>query len=109
MQHKNEKSVYVAGDTIFYDEVQKTLQQYQPKVIILNACAATFNTFGRLVMDDSDVEKVYELCPNAKIIASHMDNVAHATLNRQTLSKKLHQRNIADKILIPADGEIYHF
>ena len=60
-------------------------------------------------MDDSDVEKVYELCPNAKIIASHMDNVAHATLNRQTLSEKLHQRNIADKILIPSDGEIYQF
>lgn len=25
------------------------------------------------------------------------------------ISEKLHQRNIADKILIPADGEIYHF
>ena len=99
----------MAGDTIFYDEVQKTLQQYQPEVIILNACAATFNTFGRLIMDDSDVANVYELCPNAKIIASHMDNVAHATLNRQTLSEKLHQRNIADKILIPSDGEIYQF
>jgi hypothetical protein len=49
------------------------------------------------------------VCPNAKIIASHMDNVAHATLNRQTLSEKLHQRNIADKILIPSDGEIYQF
>ena len=32
-----------------------------------------------------------------------------ATLNRQTLSEKLHQRNISDKNLIPADGEIYHF
>jgi L-ascorbate metabolism protein UlaG (beta-lactamase superfamily) len=109
LQHKNEKSVHVAGDTIFYDEVQKALRQYRPEVIILNACAATFNTFGRLIMDDSDVEKVYELCPNAKIIASHMDNVAHATLTRKTLGEKLQQRNIADKILIPSDGEIYQF
>lgn len=109
LQHKNEKSVYVAGDTIFYDEVQKALRQYRPEVIILNACAATFNTFGRLIMDDGDVANVHKVCPNAKIIASHMDNVAHATLNRQTLSEKLHQRNIADKILIPSDGEIYQF
>ena len=108
LQHKNEKSVYV-GDTIFYDEVQKILQQYQPEVIILNACAATFNTFGRLIMDDSDVANVHKVCPNAKIIASHMDNVAHATLTRKTLGEKLQQRNIADKILIPSDGEVYIF
>ncbi|MBR2273666.1 MAG: MBL fold metallo-hydrolase [Alphaproteobacteria bacterium] len=109
LKHKDEKSVYVAGDTIFYDEVKNTLQQYRPEVIILNACAATFNTFGRLIMDDGDVASVYEVCPNAKIIASHMDNVAHATLTRKTLREKLQQRGLSDKILVPNDGEIYRF
>ena len=60
-------------------------------------------------MDDNDVYEVYKTCPNATIIASHMDTVSHATLTRETLRQKLVEKNIADKILIPADGEIYQF
>ena len=102
-----EKTVYVAGDTIYFEGVEKTLKKYNPDVIILNTCGATFNTFGRLIMDDKDIFNVYKICPNSIIIASHMDNVAHATLNRMTLKEKLTTYGIANKILIPNDGESY--
>ena len=62
---------------------------------------------GRLIMDDNDLYQVYQAAPNAVIIASHMDNVPHATLTRKTLRKKLRTKGIADKIRIPADGESY--
>lgn len=58
---------------------------------------------GRLIMDDNDLYQVYQTAPNAVIIASHMDNVPHATLTRKTLRAK----GIVDKIRIPADGESY--
>ena len=108
LEHKNEKSIYIAGDTIWYAEVEKTLQKYQPDVIVLNACAATFNSFGRLIMNDDDVVNVYKTSPKAAIIASHMDNVAHATLSRITLKQKLQEYGISEHILIPEDGESYN-
>lgn len=49
-----EKTLYVAGDTIFYDEVAAVLEKYHPEVIILNACGATLKYFGRLIMDAHD-------------------------------------------------------
>ncbi|HML34904.1 MBL fold metallo-hydrolase [Sporomusa sphaeroides] len=109
LQHKEEKTIYVAGDTIWYPEVKATLKTYQPDIVVLNACAAELLDFGRLIMDDNDVYEVYKACPNAAIIASHMDTVSHATLTRKTLRKKLAEKAIADKILIPVDGEIYQF
>ena len=37
---KEEKTFYLAGDTIWYEEVAATIKKYQPEVIALNACAA---------------------------------------------------------------------
>ena len=100
-----ENTLYVAGDTIWYDEIGQILKKYKPSTIVLNACAATFKTFGRLIMDDADVEKVCQASPSADIIVVHMDNVAHALLTRDTLRQKLSKRGILDKVIIPDDGE----
>lgn len=109
LEGADEKCLYVAGDTIWFPGIENTLVTYKPEVIVLNACAAKLEEYGRILMDDADVAKVYETCPNASIIASHMDTVAHAFLSRLTLRKKLSNRKIQDKILIPKDGEIMQF
>lgn len=108
-EHPSEKKLYVAGDTIWYEGVAETLAAVQPDVIILNACAAEFIDQGRLIMDDNDVNEVYKACPNAAIIISHMDNVAHASLTRTTMRERLTQRNLWDKVLMPDDGATYSF
>lgn len=76
---------------------------------MLNACAATLLHFGRLIMDDKDVAEVVKAMPKAKVIASHMDTVSHAMLTRETLKEKLTEAGIADKVLIPEDGETLLF
>ncbi|MBR2693086.1 MAG: hypothetical protein IKE69_02630 [Thermoguttaceae bacterium] len=50
-------------------------------------------------------ERVHAVLPGARIVASHMDTVAHATLTRKTLREKLQKRGLADRVLIPEDGE----
>lgn len=104
-----EPTVYVAGDTIWYDAVADTIKQYAPDVIVTNACAATLEEYGRLIMNTADVIQVVKAAPQAKVIASHMDTVAHAMLNRATLRKELTEAGMLDNVLIPADGEIYSF
>lgn len=101
----NEKTLYVAGDTVWCSEVQETIEKYKPQVIITNNCAAVLKDYGRLIMDDNDLYEIYKAAPDATIIASHMDNVPHATLTRETLKAKLKEKGILDKILIPDDGE----
>ena len=69
--------------------LEENLRRFQPDVIILNACAAELVDFGRLIMDAEDVAQVITHAPEADIIISHMDNVAHASLSRTSLSEQL--------------------
>lgn len=103
----NEKTLYVAGDTVWCDEVAETIAMYHPDVIVTNNCAAMLVDNGRLIMDDNDLEKVCAAAPEAVIIASHMDNVPHATLTRKTLDEKLKEKGIRERVRIPEDGESY--
>ncbi len=107
--HPSEKKLYVAGDTIWYESVAETIKAFRPDVVILNACAAEFIDQGRLIMDDEDVKNVCDACPDAKIIISHMDNVAHAAITRKNMRERLTRRGIWEKVLMPDDGEAYSF
>ena len=70
---------------------------------------AQLKTYGRLIMDDADVESVCRAAPNATVVASHMDTVAHASLTRKTLKAALEKRGLAGRVLMPDDGEEYVF
>ena len=101
---KDEKTFYLAGDTIWYEEVAATIKKYQPEVIALNACAAETLVNGRLIMNDEDVWNVSLAAPHARLYITHMDNVAHAALTRYTMRGRLASRGIVNYDM-PADGE----
>ncbi len=103
------KTLWILGDTVWCDEVAETMAELKPDVVILNACAAQLKTYGRLIMDDADVESVCRAAPNATVIASHMDTVAHASLTRKALKAALEKRGLASRVLMPDDGEAYVF
>ena len=46
---------------------------------------------------------------NSSYNKSNMKSISHATLTRKILRVKLVEKGIADKILIPEDGEFYQF
>ncbi len=108
MQAEGEKSLYLAGDTIFCEEVQQALHVYQPAVVIVNACAARVASGDRLIMDENDVLQTALAAPQAKIVASHMDEVSHASVTRAQLAAFAKQHRL-DNLLIPADGETLAF
>lgn len=107
-QSENEKTLYIAGDTIWFDGVKQTLKKFNPDIVILNACAAEFLKFGRLIMDAEDVDCVAQTAPQAKIFITHMDNVPHAAITRQKMYGLLAERGIKNYIM-PADGETVEF
>lgn len=101
---EQEKVLYVAGDTIWFDGVRKTLANYQPEVIMLNACAAELRAYGRLIMNDEDVDCVHQTLPEAKLYLTHFDNVAHASITRSQMRGALVRRGVGNYV-IPEDGE----
>ena len=80
-----------------------------PDVIVLNACAAEFRTYGRLIMNDADVVKVHECLQGATIVVSHMDNVAHASITRADMKKLLGGMFRDKTAVMPEDGETVEF
>lgn len=98
---KEEKTLYIAGDTIWCQEVKAAIDTYSPDVIIVNACGATLLNGEKIIMDADDVKTTAQYTPNATIIASHMDTVSHLTVSKTDI-KNLNLKNV----LIPEDNEI---
>ncbi|AGL02320.1 putative Zn-dependent hydrolase of beta-lactamase fold protein [Desulfoscipio gibsoniae DSM 7213] len=107
--NRNEKTVYIAGDTIWCDAVKEAIDTHKPDIIILNAGGAQFVTGGHLIMNANDVYEVYKAAPQAKIIASHMEAVNHARVTRRALKQFVEEKGMSSNVLIPVDGEAYTF
>lgn len=104
----DEKTLYLVGDSVWFDGVQNTLKNFRPDVVIVNACAAELIGNGRLIMNDEDIDCIAQTLPSAQIVVSHMDNVAHATITRHEMRGLLMRRDI-ENYFMPADGETINF
>lgn len=102
------KSVYLAGDTIWCDDVENALQKFRPDVTIVNAGGARFIDGDPITMTPDDVLQVRDKLPTSKIIAVHMDTVNHCFSTRAILAKVLSEKGLVNVIAIPLDGEIIH-
>ena len=109
LRHTSEKTLYIAGDTVYYEEVEKTINKYNPEVIIVNGGDNRFIIGDQLVMNKKDVYKTYQAAPNSQIVVVHMEGVYHNTLSRKELRGFVNEKPINDSISIPEDGEEIKF
>ncbi|MEC2074490.1 MBL fold metallo-hydrolase [Metabacillus fastidiosus] len=108
-KHTNEKTLYVAGDTVWYGAVQDVIETHKPEIIVVNAGDNQFLVGGSLVMGKDDIYEVYKAAPNAKIISVHMEAVNHWTLSRKELRSFINEKGISSNVLVPDDSESYSF
>lgn len=105
-----EKTLYIAGDTTWNQYVEANIAEYRPDIIVVNAGNAKLPGIDdSIIMSPEDVVMVCEAAPDAIIIASHLDAVAHATTSRAELRTHLEGVGLAHRVLIPADGETMTF
>ncbi len=90
--------LYIAGDTIWCDEVGNALEQHRPRAIVLNASGARFNAGGPIVMDAEDVRRVRAVT-DVPIAVVHLEAINHCVEPRSAY------RGI-DGVHVPGDGEI---
>lgn len=109
----DEKTLYLAGDTIWYPAVKENIDNFKPDVIVLNSCDARVidpeHGESSIIMGKQDVYEVCKAAPSATIIASHMEAVNHACLTRDELSEFVQSKGVAHQVRIPADGQTLRF
>ncbi|KAB8130737.1 MBL fold metallo-hydrolase [Gracilibacillus oryzae] len=108
-KHESEKTLYVAGDTVWYDGVQQEIAKHNPEVIIVNAGDNQFVQGGSLVMSTEDVKEVHNAAPDAKIIAVHMEAVNHWTLSKAELKSFIEENGFASSVEVAENGESFKF
>lgn len=106
---ESEPSLYVAGDTIYCDEVEQALDEYQPEIIVVNAGAAQFASGDPITMTAEDVLSVCRRSQGAKVVAVHMEAINHCLETREHLSQFVKQNGVAHQVYIPSDGEVMTF
>ena len=70
LKHPNEKTIYIAGDTVWYEEVEDNLKKYHPDVVVLNCVDAKVIGEESIIMGKQDVYEVFNAAPNATIIGN---------------------------------------
>ncbi|HEY2497389.1 MAG TPA: MBL fold metallo-hydrolase [Candidatus Angelobacter sp.] len=99
-----EPTLYIAGDTIWYDQVAETIKQHNPHVIVVNSGAAQFLHGDPITMTAGDVVRVCRSTPHAKVIAVHLEAINHCLLTREELAREAQVSGV--QVMIPRDGKM---
>ena len=97
-------SLYVAGDTVWCDEVRAALDEHRPEVIVVNASGARFLEGGPLVMTVDDVVAVARHAPDVHVVAVHLEAINHCLETRADLHQRLHDEGLTGHVTVPENG-----
>jgi L-ascorbate metabolism protein UlaG (beta-lactamase superfamily) len=100
---------YLAGDTIWCDDVANAISQYQPEVIVVNASGARFLVGDPIVMTADDIARTHEAAPEARIVVDHLESINHCLETRAFIANRLTELGAREAVTIPADGETICF
>jgi L-ascorbate metabolism protein UlaG (beta-lactamase superfamily) len=104
-----EPVLYVAGDTIWCEEVEHALAEHDPDVVVVNAGAARFLEGDPIIMDAGDVVQTARAAPRATLVAVHLEALNHCPLRRTELRAAVDDAGVGGRVRIPADGETLRF
>ncbi|MFD0682818.1 MULTISPECIES: MBL fold metallo-hydrolase [unclassified Paenibacillus] len=108
LQAPNEPTLYIAGDTIWCEDVAQALTKYQPEVAVVFAGGAEFLQGGPITMTSEDIRQVCLHSPNTRIVVAHMETWNHCFLKRPELKAFVEKHQLQDQVFIPEDGESIH-
>ncbi|WP_435077733.1 MBL fold metallo-hydrolase [Halococcus sp. AFM35] len=93
-----DETLYIAGDTIWYDPVEETLDQFDPDMVVLNGGEAQFEQGDPITMGVADINAARD-ATDATLVVDHMEAINHCLLSREEL------RSETEDVLVPEDGE----
>lgn len=104
LQLPDEPSIYISGDTVFTDDVNRALFEFKPDIAVVAAGGASLDVGGPILMSIEEIIAFIETAPN-KVVANHMEALNHCPTTRSILKQKLKEKDLLSKTFIPHDGE----
>ena len=104
LEAPGEPVLYVAGDSIWCDEVAAALDRHRPAVAVVNAGGARFLEGDPIVMTVDDVVAVARHAPDARVVAVHLEAINHCLQTRADLHQRIHDEGLTDRVTVPEDG-----
>ena len=89
--------IYVAGDTVWCEEVEHALREHAPHTVVVNAGGAHFLGGKPIVMDAGDVRRVRE-ATDARVVVVHLEAINHCVERREVY-------RAIDGVVVPDDGQ----
>lgn len=109
LQAEGEPDLYLAGDTIWCDEVEAALGKFRPQVAVVHAGGARFVAGDPIIMNEQDVIQLARCAPYTRIVAVHMEAINHCLVTREDLGVQMSSEGLGSQVLIPLDGEWMEF
>ncbi len=106
LRKQGEPTVYWVGDSLWCEEVARTIERFQPQVVITHSSGAVWARGVLIVMDAAQTLEVCRAAPRSTVIAVHLEALDHGTVSRRQLREEAEAAGIApQRLLIPQDGE----
>ncbi|RIX51507.1 MBL fold metallo-hydrolase [Paenibacillus nanensis] len=100
-----QETLYIAGDTVWCEEVGAALDAFRPNAAVLFAGEARFPAGGPITMGINDMMAVLERAPETKVVVAHLEAWNHCGLTRAALREDMRIEGMADRVAVPEDGE----
>jgi L-ascorbate metabolism protein UlaG (beta-lactamase superfamily) len=105
LRSKAEPTLYIAGDTIWCEEVEHALDKFHPDVVVVNTGAAQFLQGDPITMTADNVIATCQHAANGRIVAVHMEAINHCLLTRADLAFQVEAARVIQQLAIPEDGD----
>ena len=105
LRTSGEPTLYIAGDTIWCDEVETAIREHKPAVVVVNSGAAQFLEGDPITMTADDVITTCKTAPGARSSPSIWKSINHCLLTRDDLAFQLEAARVSSQVAIPPDGE----
>lgn len=108
IEQPGEPSVYLAGDTVLTDTVRRCVRELRPAVSVVPAGGAAMDLGGELIMDGAQALALAAE-GDGIFVANHLEALDHCPTTRAGLLRAAAQAGLAQRVLVPQDGETLSF
>jgi L-ascorbate metabolism protein UlaG (beta-lactamase superfamily) len=101
-----EPTLYVAGDTVWCEEVAAALDEHRPDVVVVNAGGARFTHGDPITMTGDDIACLAEHAPGVHVVAVHLEAINHCLETRADLHQRIRHAGLQEHVTVPEDGAL---
>jgi L-ascorbate metabolism protein UlaG (beta-lactamase superfamily) len=91
------EDLYIAGDTVWCEEVEEAIETHRPRVAVVNGSGARFLDSEPIVMTVDDVRQVAARVPTVVVV--HLEAINHCLETREDV------RSAVPVAIVPDDGQ----